>query len=71
MRLEKHSVRMTQMMCNRGGEDGVQELLPCASIMRDWHKPQAVGTFPVLVAQLSRVNLGAEIAPCGHGQMHP
>lgn len=51
MRLEKHTVRMAQLMCNKGGEDGVQELLPCASVMRDWHEPQAVGTLPVLLPQ--------------------
>lgn len=71
MRLEKHTVRMTQLMCNKGGEDAVHELLPCTSIMRDWNKPQAVGTFPVRVPQLSRVNLGAGIAPFGDGQMPP
>lgn len=60
---------MTQLMCNKGGEDGVQEVLPCTSTMRDWHKPQDVGTFPVLVPQLSRVNLGAGIAPFGHRQL--
>lgn len=58
-------------MCNKGGEDAVHELLPCTSIMRDWNKPQAVGTFPVRVPQLSRVNLGAGIAPFGDGQMPP
>lgn len=71
MRLEKHTVRMTQLVCNKGGEDGVHELLPCTSIMGDWYKPQAMGTFPVLVPQLSRVNLGARIAPFGHRQMPP
>lgn len=71
MRLEKYTVGTTQLMCNKGGEDGVHELLPCTSIMRDWYKPQSLGTFPVLVPQLRRANLGAGIALFGHGQMPP
>lgn len=45
MRLEEHTVSRTQLMCNKGGGDGVHELFPCTSVMRDWYKAQAMGPF--------------------------
>lgn len=56
---------MTRLACSKGGEGEAHELLPCTSTMRDWHKPQGSGTFPLLVPPEQGGDLGAGSAPFG------
>lgn len=63
---------MTQLMCSKGGEDEVCELLPRTSIVRDWYEPQGYGDLSSPGAPAEQGgDCGAGSAPFSRGRAPP